>query len=278
MSVTVECDELGVALVRIGSGLRGNAWSLELESQFHETFNELDRDGEVRAIVVAGEGTHFCAGANPEMLEKMTESGAPLPNRPSPLALLDRETPIIAAIHGACAGAGLVLALTCDLRFATTDARISTAYTRRGLAGEYAVTWMLSRTIGWPRASDLLLSGRVIDGAEALRLGLVNFSGPSKTAILDSAISYGQDLARHTSPAAVALMRQQLLADYESGLQVAARRSQHVLRYLLAEKGVGPQSLAPDSSGRRFPKTPPEFSSASVVKVHDHQTQEARDS
>ena len=78
-------------------------------------------------------------------------------------------------MNGACAGIGLVLALACDVRFAAEKARFATAFARRGLAGEYGVTWLLPRIVGTGRAADLLLSSRVIDAAEALQMGLVNF-------------------------------------------------------------------------------------------------------
>ena len=78
---------------------------------------------------------------------------------------------MIAAINGAAAGLGLVEALYCDIRFATPEAKLTTAFARRGLVAEYGISWLLARLVGPSRALDLLLSGRVVRGEEALRLG-----------------------------------------------------------------------------------------------------------
>src|SRR5206468_5110582 len=82
--------------------------------------------------------------------------------------------PILAAVNGPVAGIGLVQALMCDIRFAAEDAKITTAFARRGLVAEHGISWLLPRLIGPARALDLLLSGRVVLGAEAARIGLAN--------------------------------------------------------------------------------------------------------
>jgi len=89
--------------------------------------------------------------------------------------------PVIAAINGHAFGIGLIIALYCDLRLASENARFSISLSRRGLAAEHGVSWLLPRIVGLPNAFDLLFSARVIDAQEALRLGLVNqvFSGDS---------------------------------------------------------------------------------------------------
>ena len=86
--------------------------------------------------------------------------------------------PIVCAINGSCAGLGLVTALVCDIRFAADDAKITTAFARRGLPAEEAVSWMLPRIVGHAVALDLLLSGRIVLGAEAAALGLVHRALP----------------------------------------------------------------------------------------------------
>src|SRR5207247_6537849 len=88
------------------------------------------------------------------------------------------DKPILAAINGPVAGLGLVIALYCDLRFASDQAKFSTAFARRGLIAEHGISWMLPRLIGVANALDLLFSARTIDAAEALRMGLVSRVSP----------------------------------------------------------------------------------------------------
>src|SRR5207302_6303591 len=82
--------------------------------------------------------------------------------------------PVIAAINGPAVGLGLVIAMFCDLRFASEDARFGTAFARRGLIAEYGLAWLLPKIIGHANALDILLSARIVNAQEALRMGLVN--------------------------------------------------------------------------------------------------------
>jgi enoyl-CoA hydratase/carnithine racemase len=121
---------------------------------------------------------------------------------------------MIAAINGAAAGLGLVEALYCDLRFATPDAKLTTAFARRGLIAEYGIAWLLPRLIGPSRALDLLLSSRVVRGEEALGLGLVDrVCEPDR--LVDEAVAYATDLAAHCSPWSLATIKAQVQADLD---------------------------------------------------------------
>jgi enoyl-CoA hydratase/carnithine racemase len=122
--------------------------------------------------------------------------------------------PIIAAVNGGCAGIGLVLALMCDIRFAADDAKLTTAFSRRGLVAEYGISWILPRLVGPARALDLLLSGRIVLGAEAATLGMVNRALPGDQ-LLDETLAYARDLAVNCSPASMAAMKAQVYADLE---------------------------------------------------------------
>jgi enoyl-CoA hydratase/carnithine racemase len=119
---------------------------------------------------------------------------------------------MVAAINGACAGVGLVQALTCDIRFVAKGARLSTAYARRGLPAEYGISWLLPRLIGVERALDLLLSARTIEAEEAVALGLASrLCEPDE--VLTAATTYARDLARFCSPRSVAAIRRQVWGD-----------------------------------------------------------------
>ena len=124
---------------------------------------------------------------------------------------------MIAAINGPCAGIGLVHAVMCDLRFVAAGAKLTTAFARRGLVAEHGLSWMLPRLVGPAHALDLLLSGRVVLGAEAAELGLVNRAVEDGRA-LDEALEYARMLATQCSPASMAVMKRQVYADYEHSL------------------------------------------------------------
>lgn len=152
-----------------------------------------DADCDIRVIVLTGAGRGFCAGADMEALSQAAQSGPEAIHRAlspenAPAARADVRAdfdtrysyfpsitkPIVAAINGPAVGLGFILSLYCDLRFATSEARFGTAFARRGLIAEFGTAWILPRLIGPARALDLLLSARMVDAAEAEKIGLVN--------------------------------------------------------------------------------------------------------
>jgi enoyl-CoA hydratase/carnithine racemase len=122
--------------------------------------------------------------------------------------------PIIAAINGPCAGLGLVHALMCDLRFVAADAKLTTAFAKRGLVAEHGLSWILPRLVGPARALDILLSARIVLGKEAAEMGLANWAVEDGR-VLEEALTYARMLATECSPASMAVMKQQVYADYE---------------------------------------------------------------
>ncbi len=118
--------------------------------------------------------------------------------------------PIIAAVNGACAGIGLALVLFCDLRFVTPDAKVTTAAPKLGLPAEYAMSWTLPRLVGATRANDLLLSGRIVTGAETAEWGLWNAVTDDPLA---AATDWARTLAATTGPTAVEVTKRQITAD-----------------------------------------------------------------
>jgi len=207
----------GVLVLTLNRPDRLNAWNDALEERYFAHLDAAENDPEVRAVVVTGAGRGFCAGADMEDLQKIGEADveASLRQRPRPRAFpLTVRKPLIAAINGPAAGLGLVEALYCDLRFCTPAAKLTTAFVRRGLIAEYGISWLLARLVGPSAALDLLLSGRVVLGDEAHRLGLVNYLSAPET-LLDDAVAYAQDLADHCSPASMATIKTQVQTDLE---------------------------------------------------------------
>ena len=196
---------------------RLNAWNDTLEARYFELLDYAENDPDVRAIVVTGAGRGFCAGADMEDLQQIGSADveSSLRDRPRPRAFpLSVRKPMIAAINGAAAGLGLVEALYCDLRFATPEAKLTTAFARRGLIAEYGISWLLPRLVGPSAALDLLLSARVVRGEEAHRLGLVDRLCPPDH-LIDEAAAYAQDLAENCSPASMAIIKRQVRADLD---------------------------------------------------------------
>lgn len=203
---------------------RSNAWTGRMHAEYRWIFEQLEARDDVRAVIVTGSGDRFCVGGDSDALRVHVErggydAGLPLePSRPGGGDGLDADFawqlgyrhPIIAAVNGACAGVGLALALFCDLRFVTPDARMTTAAPKLGLPAEYGMSWTLPRLVGTTRATDLLLSGRVFTGQETADWGLWNdvVADP-----LAAASAWARNLAATTGPTAVATTKRQLAAD-----------------------------------------------------------------
>ncbi len=222
-AVLAECDADGVLTVTFNRPERRNGWAEDLEEGYAAALTAAAHDPRVRAVVVTGAGTTFCPGADMSRLGGLAEEGATLPHRPVDVARRFPK-PLVAAINGACAGVGLVHALFCHVRFAAEGARFTTAFARRGLVAEYGIAWTLPRLIGAENALDLLLSARVVDAAEALRLGLVSRVVPRED-VLGAAQDYARDIARHCAPNATAVIAAQVLDGLDQSFDDALARS-----------------------------------------------------
>lgn len=219
----------GVLLLTLNRPDRLNAWNTELEQRYHDLLAEAEDDPGVRTIVVTGAGRGFCAGADLDDVAAAATGQAPdQPTRPREFPLSVRK-PLIAAINGAAAGLGLVEALYCDIRFATPTAKLTTSFVRRGLIAEYGISWLLPRLVGTGRALDLLLSGRVVLGEEALRIGLVEHLAEPDT-LVDAAVAYAADIAAHCSPTALSIVKNQVFRDLEVDLGGALAEADRLLR------------------------------------------------
>ncbi len=142
---------------------------------------------------------------------------------------------MIAAINGHAVGLGFILSLYCDLRFASSEARFGTAFARRGLIAEYGVAWILPRLIGPANALDLLLSARIIDAAEAQRMGLANRVFPAET-FVQNVREYALDLVRSVSPRSMAVIKRQVYHGLLQTLEeAAASAEEEILKSLRCE-------------------------------------------
>ena len=214
MSVPTEevlCDDrAGVRLITLNRPDAANAINTAMESRYYGLLADAERDPAVRVVVVTGTGRAFCTGIDLSCsVEDLVAGGAPLPERHRDRYPPTMRTPVIAAINGACAGLGLALALQADIRFVAETAKLTTAFVQRGLIAEHGVAWTLPRIVGRGRAMDLLLSGRVITGAQAAEYGLAEFV-TSREDLLPRALEYAQDIAAKSSPRAAAVIKAQV--------------------------------------------------------------------
>jgi enoyl-CoA hydratase/carnithine racemase len=220
-----------IATITLNRPDKLNAWTEVMEREVRSAMLEADKDDAVRAIVLTGEGRGFCAGADMSLLQSIVEQGASfLVPQTHTTGDFDQKysyfpalsKPVIAAINGPVVGLGLILALYCDLRFASDTAKFSTTFARRGLIAEYGIAWMLPRIVGLPNALDLLFSARTIDAAEALRMGLVNQVFPQDT-FAAKVHYYAIELVTLSSPRSLRVMKQQI---YKALSQTLAEASQ----------------------------------------------------
>jgi enoyl-CoA hydratase/carnithine racemase len=222
----------GVAVLTLNRPDRLNAWIPAMQVRYFDLLEEAAADPEVKAIVVTGAGRGFCAGADMEALQSLgsgeSSSGdASADDRPQTFPLTI-PNPVIAAVNGPAAGLGLVMALMCDIRFAASGAKLTTAFARRGLIAEHGISWVLPRLVGSAHALDLLFSGRVVLAEEAAAMGLVNAVHPGEE-LLDRTLGYARELATWSSPTSMAVMKRQVYEHMERGAAEALDESNQLM-------------------------------------------------
>ena len=195
----------GVAVITLNRPEARNALSDKLTPALRTQIRERGEDPEVGALLITGAGTAFCSGGDvkgmggrgPRGQMSYEERLADLRWRQANLtgALVALRKPTIAALPGAAAGAGLAIALACDVRIAATSAFASTGYARIGLSGDYGIAWLLTRTVGPARARELMFTSDRIDSERAERIGLFNRVVPDDK-MRDAAFEFARTLAQ----------------------------------------------------------------------------------
>jgi enoyl-CoA hydratase/carnithine racemase len=225
--VTLEVND-GIALVSLNRPAALNAFTAAMALGLKRAVADSVADAAVKVIVITGAGRGFCAGADMNLLQNIPAGGrvTSMPevsfNFYSGLGpdvgphyagrfgyLLQARKPVIAAINGPAAGLGLVLALYADIRFAGSEAKLTTSFAQRGLIAEHGISWLLPRLVGPAHALDLLYSARKLTAAEAERVGLVNKVFPQESFMQD-VLAYARTLAQTVSPRSTAVMKAQV--------------------------------------------------------------------
>ena len=195
----------GVATVTLSDPERRNALTMPMVEEIIEAFDTLEANEEVGAVIVTGEAPAFCAGADLSHLSSSSDGGAEQGLRDiyeGFLRIGRSPLPTLAAVNGAAVGAGMNLALICDVRLAAQRARFDTRFLQLGLHPGGGHTWMSQRIAGPQAVAATVLFGEVLDGAEAERIGLVwrcvpdDELLPAAQAMAERAASGPRELAR----------------------------------------------------------------------------------
>lgn len=219
----------GIATVTLNRPAQLNAWTMQMARDVGDAMTDAAQNNQVKAIIVTGAGRGFCAGADMNNLQSLSDGdssksasravGAPdfIMNDPDvdpafkhPVSYFPAiPKPIIAAINGPVAGMGLALALHADIRIAGRSAIFTTSFSKRGLIAEHGTSWMLPRLVGQAAALDMLFSSRKVTGEEALSLGLAN-QCVADDVLMDNALAYARLLADQVAPRSIKIMKQQV--------------------------------------------------------------------
>lgn len=197
--LTVDAD--GIATLTLNRPDQLNAFDLPMIEAWRAALESAETDERVKVIVVTGAGRAFCAGGDFEEMAKFSEMDS-LQRKNFlyrnvhriPLALERMEKPVIAAINGAARGAGLDMALMCDIRLMAQSATLAETYINIGLIAGDAGSWFLPRLIGTARALELFWTGRVVGAEEAERIGMVNRAVPDAE-LLNAAYEMARSIA-----------------------------------------------------------------------------------
>ena len=175
--------ESGIATITLNRPDRLNAITMAMLTSLSGALRAADQDTDVRVIVLTGAGRGFCAGLDIKDVVSGTGIGADgaglatarfdLAGSP-PVVLHTTDKPVICALNGAAAGYGMDIALGCDIRIASREAKLAAVFTKRGILPESGGSWLLPRLIGWAKAAEVAFRGLTLSAQESLELGLVN--------------------------------------------------------------------------------------------------------
>jgi enoyl-CoA hydratase/carnithine racemase len=247
--LVLESREGDVVTLTLNDPERRNAMGEAMGRAFAARCERLERDASLRALILAGAGRAFSAGGDLDMLEQLTErarAGA----RPEVrdfmrgyygmfLALRRLPCPTIAALHGHAIGAGMGVALACDVRLVAREAKLGLNFVRLGLNPGMGSSWTLPRLVGPSLAAELLYTGRLIDGDEAVRIGLASRALPAAE-VPGAARALAAEIAA-SAPLAVRAARRALHASEANDLdaQLALEADEQAQCYASADMREG---------------------------------------
>jgi len=213
-----------IATITLNRPDKLNAFAGTMREDLVSALRACESDDAVRVVVITGAGRAFCAGGDVEYMHSLQKSGDVASfrklldaGRDIVLQIASMPKPVIASINGVAAGAGCNLALACDSRIASDQAKLSESFVRIGLHPDWGGTWLLPRLVGRSRAAELLMTGRMVDAAEALAIGMVDRVVPAADLASET-----EKLARSladASPIAIAGIKRALAASEGNDLE-----------------------------------------------------------
>jgi len=226
-AVRYETDQ-AIGIITLDRPDNRNSMTPELLDAFVVASGAARADASIRCLVVTGTGACFSAGAD---FNAIVQRGSGAPHERSfamyePfLSLLELEVPIVGALNGHAVGGGFGLALVCDIRIAALEGKYGANFVAVGLAPGMAITNLLPRLVGLARASELLFTGRLVDGAEAERLGIVNRAVPVAQ-VMGEATALARAIAGN-APFAVRATKAAIRRGFALEARAAARADAH---------------------------------------------------
>jgi len=234
----------GVRKLTLNRPERLNAVNDKLSTEIIQAIAEASADDEVRVIVITGSGRGFCAGLDLSDYAKRDKSAESRHKKlddlgwvgHQALGIVHCDKPVIAAINGTAAGAGLALALACDMRFMSAGAKVTTGYVRRGLSPDAGMTYFLPRLVGQAKAVELIYTGRDIYSEEAERIGLVNGIFPDEE-FQDQVMNFARELAAGP-PVAMTLSKRLLAVSPDTDLITILKHEYAFIKQCFGTKDV----------------------------------------
>ena len=221
--ILFERSASGIATITLNRPHRKNAVPPEMWNELRRRFEEVSQTASDRVLVITGAGDAFCTGADLGGVAVSADRGHPLhamiPVNAAALALHEVTKPTIAKVNGDAVGAGMNLALGCDLVVAAESARFSEIFARRGLSLDFGGSWLLPRLVGMHKAKELALFGDILPAREAERIGLVNRVVPD--AELDGFVQEWAERLAGSAPLALQLTKKLLSSSFSVGMSEA---------------------------------------------------------
>jgi enoyl-CoA hydratase/carnithine racemase len=248
-TLTTDLDG-GIFTLTLNRPERLNAFTAQMLYELLDAFDEIDRNDEIRVVIVTGAGRGFCAGADlgggsgafdrsaKESAHEHRDGGGLVT-----LRIFDCLKPVIAAFNGAAVGVGATMSLPMDIRIASDRAKFGFVFARRGIVPEACSSWFLPRVVGISRAMEWVASGRVFGAEEALAGGLVSRVVPHDE-LLATAREIAEEIANNTSAVSVALARQMMWKMLGADHPMAAHKIDSQAIYAMGKSPDGHEGVA----------------------------------
>ncbi|MDP2948262.1 MAG: enoyl-CoA hydratase-related protein [Chloroflexota bacterium] len=229
----------GIVVLNLNRPDRLNAVTWNTWAEIEDAVERSAEDDEARVIVISGNGRGFCSGTDLVVAADQATPGRTVagesrserlrPRYASCAKLVACPKPAIAAVNGIAAGAGLALALACDIRIAGEEARFSAIWSRRALVPDFGCSYILPRIVGMAKALELMYSGDIIDAEEALRIGLVSQVVPQDE-LMATALALAERIAQGP-PIAIELTKRLAYQPWREALEAQVQYEEHFQRF-----------------------------------------------